>query len=147
MDFWNNLKSGSPDAGFSTYFQKYGGPNVWFVWQFQKYEVQIVDFYTNPRLGPNYGSWNDIFTLTKSFPKDQNYKGDADTHTSRDIKLGCPWGVAAPRPRIRGGCVLWASCNSVGAAPKTLASWGLRPQTPVLRCCASKALQFLLLGF
>ena len=52
----------------------------------QKYEVQILDFYTNPRLDPDYGFWNDIFTLTKSVWKHQNYKGDADTRVSAKTK-------------------------------------------------------------
>ena len=39
-DSWNNLKS---------------------------MEGQIQDFYTNPRLAPDYGFWNGKFTLTKYF--------------------------------------------------------------------------------
>ena len=48
-------KYGGPNPGFLKYFQKYGGPNPGFLKYFQKYGVHIFDFYTNPRLGPEYG--------------------------------------------------------------------------------------------
>ena len=53
-------KNGGSNPGFLKYFQKYGGPNPIFLKYFQKHEVQIVEFYTNPRLGPDYGFWNGI---------------------------------------------------------------------------------------
>ena len=37
------------------------------IMDFQNMQVKIPDFYTNPRLGPDYGFWNGIFTLTNSF--------------------------------------------------------------------------------
>ena len=35
----------------------------------ERYEVQIFEFYSNPRLGPDYGLWNGIFTRPASFWK------------------------------------------------------------------------------
>ena len=40
---------------FLKYVQKYGSPNHGFLKYFQKYEVQIFNFYANPILGPDYG--------------------------------------------------------------------------------------------
>ena len=60
-------KSEGPNPGFLTYFQKYGGPNPGLLKYFQNYDVQVFDVYTNPRLGPEYGFRNGIFTRSRSF--------------------------------------------------------------------------------
>ena len=44
LDFLNILSYGGPNPGLK-YFQKYGGPNLGFLKDFQKYEVKIMDFH------------------------------------------------------------------------------------------------------
>ena len=48
-------KYGGQNLGFLKCFQKYGDPHHGVLKYFQKHDVQIFDFYTNPRLGPEYG--------------------------------------------------------------------------------------------